>query len=73
MRENRYEFDNPILDIMLEELLGAAAPPDMSRHFPSAKPLTLSTNVMFPNLFLDILKASIVPIFPAPIRLIFLS
>ena len=30
MRENRYEFDNPILDIMLEELLGAAAPPDMS-------------------------------------------
>ena len=30
MSENRYEFDNPILDVMLEELLGDAAPPDMS-------------------------------------------
>ncbi len=30
MSENRYEFDNPIFDIMLEELLGTAAPPDMS-------------------------------------------
>lgn len=30
MNDTRNEFDDPIFDIMLEELLGNAAPPDMS-------------------------------------------
>ncbi|MEC9096433.1 MAG: DUF1549 domain-containing protein [Planctomycetota bacterium] len=30
MSDNRYEFDDPIFDIMLEELLGDTAPRDMS-------------------------------------------